>query len=109
MFQMLRSLPPREAAQLLHKLRLNDGTELNAYPAVSEGALLKSYLAPSRNNVEFELMVRNPISYPPLFPIDTGSVPLVSLLRPSRISVIKAETPAQSDRLFSPFYPIQRN
>lgn len=106
MFQMLRSLPPRDAAQLLHKLRLNDGTQLNPYPAVSEGALLKSYLAPSRNSVEFELMVRNPISYPPLFPIDTGSIPLESLLRPSRISVIMAETLGHCDRLSSPLYCI---
>lgn len=102
MFQMLRSLPPREAVQLLHKLRLSDGEELNLYPPVSEGALLKSLTAPTRNGVEFELTVRHPISYPPLFPIDTGSIPLESLLRPSRISVIKAETPAQYDKLFSP-------
>lgn len=106
MFQILRSLPPRGAAQLLHKLRLNDGTELNPYPAVSEGALLKSYLGPARNCVEFELMARHPISYPPLFPIDTGSVPLESLLRPSKIPVIKAETPAQCDGLYSSFHSI---
>lgn len=34
-------------SQLLHKLCLSDGTELDPYPAASEDALLKTYLAPT--------------------------------------------------------------
>ncbi|PON21674.1 hypothetical protein TGAM01_v209412 [Trichoderma gamsii] len=77
--QQLRSLPYDEAIQLLHTLR--SSTELKLSPALSADH------SPARNSLEFELLNRHVVAYPPLFPVQVGSLPLRELLRPTRLQI----------------------
>ena len=86
--QRLRSLPSAEAGRLLENIRTND-VEKSSTMCPSLAGVLWSYLSPSRNKFEFELIVRYPIAYPLLIPLEITSLPLESLLRPSRILITR--------------------
>ncbi|KAK0384054.1 hypothetical protein NLU13_8143 [Sarocladium strictum] len=90
--QMLRSLPPSEAGRLLDTIRTNDEEEILRRHCPTLATTLWSYLSPNRNKVELELMIRHPIAYPPLFPLEVASLPLNSLFRPSRILVTRQDS-----------------
>jgi hypothetical protein len=90
--QLLRTLPYDKAVELLQTLRTDDtpfdGSEsANKTSMLSGRDLLGSFLGTSQNSLEFELVVRHPVAYPPLFPLQIAALPLESLLRPTRISV----------------------
>jgi hypothetical protein len=89
--QQLRSLPPSEASRLLDTIRTHeDKGSVEPDPATT--SVLWSYVPTNSNTIEFELMVRHPVSYPPLFPLEAATLPLESLLRPSRIAVTRYGT-----------------
>ncbi|KAH6884449.1 hypothetical protein B0T10DRAFT_410007 [Thelonectria olida] len=51
-----------------------------------ENHVLRSFIPQTRNSLEFELTVRHPIAYPTLYPVEFQSLPLDTLLNPTRIS-----------------------
>jgi hypothetical protein len=91
--RLLRTLPPEEGLELLEAIHndaaLADDWDMTSYeiPTSSEHNLLRSLLGPTRNHMEFELTVRYPVAYPPLFPINVTSLALETLLKPSMILV----------------------
>ncbi|KAH8125656.1 hypothetical protein LI328DRAFT_151772 [Trichoderma asperelloides] len=85
--RLLRTLPPEDAVKLLQTLRNDSSDTPRLISTPSEHNLLRGALGPTRNSLEFELTVRHPVSYPPLFPLKVSSLPLESLLRPSRTNV----------------------
>jgi hypothetical protein len=76
---------------LLETIRTGKGGEELLRPCPSLCFMLWSYIAPSGNKFELELMVRHPVAYPPLFPLVAASLPSDSLLRPSRINVSRQD------------------
>ncbi|KAL6895008.1 hypothetical protein GGI43DRAFT_386147 [Trichoderma evansii] len=87
--QQLRSLPYDEALQLFHIIRSSEGPELS--PGLSDHL-------PARNSLEFELFNIHAVAYPPLFPVQVGSLPLRELLRPTRLQI---ESPSNLNTLRS--------
>lgn len=79
--QQLRSLPYGEAFQLLHTLRFSAGFE--PLPSLSADH------SPVRNSLRLKLLNRHAVAYPPLFPVQVGSLPLRELLRPVRLKIEK--------------------
>lgn len=112
--EQLRSAPIDEALQLLEKLRggrgstSSTGTQsspsssaVHSSPGIPSPMPVHNYvrsiLPPTRNNLEFELVVRHPIAYPTLLPIPIETLTIDTLLKPSplrRPQVASAPSPA---------------
>jgi len=89
---LLRTAPHDEAVELLRALRAtasrsDEGGAPNRTLTLSEQDVSRALLGLTQDGLEFELMVRHPVSYPALFPVQVASLPWEALLRPSRISV----------------------
>lgn len=96
--ELLRSVPYDEAVELLQKLRGGSPPTPAATPSttvvrkppsipppIPAHFYVRSVIPPTRNNLEFELVVRHPIAYPTLLPIPIESLPIDVLLHPSQI------------------------
>ncbi|KAI5465268.1 hypothetical protein BGZ63DRAFT_450210 [Mariannaea sp. PMI_226] len=94
--KLLRTFSADTAPELLETLGTLGWESSGDFPMLSEHCLLRGLLAPACNDLEFELMVRHPISFPPLFPLQVASLSLKSLLRPSRISA--TQQPCDSNK-----------
>jgi hypothetical protein len=87
---MLRKLPESQAIDLLRQLREKDGP-LPAMESLSTAQILltlgqhqtaRAALPPMQTNIEFELMMRHPMAYPTLIPVETAFMSIDDLIFP---------------------------
>jgi len=93
---LLKSSPEAESLALLKRLRSGDeyspdlaqvtlqdvGVDHRLLP---EAQAARSVLPPTQSSMEFELMVRHPVSYPALIPVEAAHVELNKLLSPGYV------------------------
>ncbi|KAF4435144.1 nitrate assimilation regulatory nira, partial [Fusarium albosuccineum] len=105
--ELIATLPYTDALELFHLLREAPKPELpgpESSPEVprppSQQSLLTSILPSSPNTLELELMVRHPIAYPFLTPVQATSLPVQRLLTPTRLQRPQLPlTPSSGDSL----------
>lgn len=88
----LLSLPKNDAIALLEKLRISAAATQSPDYSPSEYKFNQSLLAPTRNDVEFELSIRHVIAYPPLNSAQPEYSELIACERPLSIAYTKRES-----------------
>ncbi|OHE91707.1 hypothetical protein CORC01_12998 [Colletotrichum orchidophilum] len=83
MLESLRTLPPKQALELFHKLRNELPSRGLGLSRPSDQQHLRGLLPPTQNSINFELTIRHPVAYPALFPVPYTDLTLGALLKPT--------------------------
>jgi hypothetical protein len=90
LLQLLRRLPEAQAVALLHQIRdrkgLSDLFMSQKAPrlgiTLSQHRTARAVLPPTQTSIEFELMMRHPIAYPTLLPVEAHFISVDDLIKP---------------------------
>ncbi|TEA21543.1 Nitrogen assimilation transcription factor nit-4 [Colletotrichum sidae] len=91
---LFREVSDKDALEALDELktgrRISDvnaalRTKPGGSPGLSQNALNRAMMPPTRSSLEFELMMRHPIAYPTWAPVETSKLDLDYILLPSKV------------------------
>ncbi|POR32983.1 Nitrogen assimilation transcription factor nirA [Tolypocladium paradoxum] len=115
LLDILRTVPERQAFDVLRSLRLTTADHADLLPSSGGGggggsggssteALPRQVLVrlPTQGSIEFRLMVRHAVAYPTLAPLDAAAVGITSLLAASLANSAATELISSMDALHQP-------